>query len=149
MNLLPFYKYIRGQFVRKCRDRQLAEDITQDFFLYFWINKHKVGQRISIKFIHVATEYFYKSIRTANRQMKRSGEMIPIEKIFNLTANHSDEERIYSQQLFSIVENLTNTRLREAILFYIDKLTLSKGEAKYWEIIKSHQPMLMRRACVY
>lgn len=145
MKMLDYYKYINRWFFRRTKNKELAEDYTQDFMLYCWENKHKLGMHIGMKFIHKAVGYFYGHIRGANRAQKRSGEIIPIDALVNEPSYPAPyEDRIFSQQLFLLVEKIKKPKLKDAIMFFLNVGELSKEHAKYWEMIKYNKLFLYR-----
>lgn len=137
MKMIDYYKYINRWFFRRVRNKELAEDYTQDFMLYCWENRHKLGQHIGMSFIHKAVGYFYGHIAEASRTQRRNGEMIPLDALLSEPSYPAPyEERIYSQQLYSLVDRINKPKLKAAILFFLNMGQLSKEHARYWEMIK-------------
>lgn len=144
MKLVNYYGYIKHTFYKKCLDAEQAADLTQDFFVYYIKNKHKLIDKISLNFIRIAVDYFYKWFLQINRRQKRSGVVIPSEEILMRQACVIPyEETIYTKQLATIVDRLVNNKLKQAIYFLIEQCgEIGKANEKIREIIKYNREML-------
>lgn len=144
MKLISYYRYIFGRFLRMTRNKQTAEDYTQELFLHAWKNLHKSRTLYpSMTFINMLVNHMYTALTLPNRAVKRKGIVLPLHEYVGVFAySQPYEERILTKELLQIIQALPESKLKVAILYLLEKGFLSKGEARYWEIIKYNEPML-------